>query len=123
MIRITAELLKKQFYDPAFRALFPDLGEHFSKFFQKPGCKCNGYLYIQIIKNLDKLTEWFGQDIELDQVLSGMVAGKNEWTVISGTIDEMEDILNALPRGPKTFAVARWENQLTIVIRDLDQIE
>lgn len=116
---ITQERLKKEFYNKAFREHFSRYEEEFKRFFNNPGCACNGVLYRAIASDVEFLKQWFAQDIELDPILTDITAQKQEWTVINTTIDKLEEILNGLTLGPKTFAVARHQDQVTVIIRDL----
>jgi hypothetical protein len=44
---------------------------------------------------------------------------QNTWTVINCNIDELEKRLKALPPGRKQLELARYEDQVTVVVNEL----
>ena len=47
---------------------------------------------------------------------------ENHWSVINCGIEELEDRLRNLPPGRKQIAMARYEDQVTIVVNEIDII-
>ena len=47
---------------------------------------------------------------------------ENHWTVINCHIDELEKRLSKLGPGRKQLDVARYQDQVTVVVNDLDVI-
>ena len=47
---------------------------------------------------------------------------KNNFSIINCSIGELEDRMKSLPSGRKQIAIARYEDQVTVVINELDQI-
>lgn len=45
---------------------------------------------------------------------------KNYWTVINCPVEQLEGTLKKLPNGRKQLAIARYEDQATVVVNELD---
>jgi hypothetical protein len=125
MKEITVESVKKALLDRKFRNLYPDLEKDMDKWMDNPGCKCNIPLYNTILSDIEILKKYFGSDIVItspplpednssDQI--------NHWTVFNGSVNDLEKFLNDLSSGPKQVAVARWEDQITVIVNDPDFI-
>lgn len=116
---ITVETIKKALNDYKFRDLFPDLKEEIEKWISNPGCKCNLPLYRTILAHTNQLKTYFGNDIKIEEsIIEEEPEQVNQWKVVNCHIDELEGILQSLPHGPKQIAIARYEDQLTMVIND-----
>ena len=114
--------VKKALKDGRFRKSLPmGLSEEIAKFLQDPGCACNVPLYRKLIKECSKqLREYYpGQDIIKEEEEISQLS-QNYWSVISCHVDELESKLKKLPPGRKQLAVARYENQVTIIVNELD---
>lgn len=119
MKEIKIETIKKALLDNSFRKLFSEFKDEINQWINNPDCKCNLPLYKAILSNENKLKEYFGNNItiphqeELDQPEQF-----NRWTVINCSIDELQNHLDNLEHGPKQIAIARWEDQVTLIIND-----
>lgn len=119
MKEIKIETIKKALLDNNFRKLYPELQKEIDQWINNPDCKCNNPLYNAIINDTNTLKKYFGEDILVTDYLAPIEPEQlNQWTVINCHIDELEEYLQKLPSGPKQIAVARWEDQVTIVIND-----
>jgi len=107
--------------DDRFRELFPNMKKDFDKVIRKPGCACNMDIYKQVLKSPDKLKEYFpNREIPSpeDAIKKSL---SNYWTVTNCNVSELESHLNSLHKlGKKQVAIARYQDQLTIVINELD---
>lgn len=45
---------------------------------------------------------------------------ENKWSVINCHKDELEEKLRKLPNGRKQIAIARFEDQVTVVVNEID---
>lgn len=91
------------------------------KFLSDPGCGCNVPLYRALLKECGSqlLSYYPGQEI-LPEEEEIRQLSENHWSVINCHKDELEDKLRKLPKGRKQIAVARYEDQITVVINELD---
>lgn len=112
--------IKQAMADQRFRdSLPPELQEDVQKYLSNPSCKCNVPIYVRIFKECQKeIQNYFpGRTIgELDE----NIKKQNHWTVINCHITELEKKLKQLPIGAKQLAVARYEDQVTVVVNELE---
>jgi hypothetical protein len=47
---------------------------------------------------------------------------KNNWRVINCSIGDIEKEMKKLPHGRKQIAITRYEDQVTIVVNELDNL-
>jgi len=116
--------VKQALRDPRFRDSLPiEFQEDVAKYLQNPGCACNIPIYRKIIKEaLKQLQTYYpGRDI-VDEQEEIKKLVENKWTVINCRIDELQNRLKQLPPGRKQLDVARWEDQVTVVINEIDII-
>lgn len=114
--------VKQALLDDRFRATLPEeLDDDVQKFLQNPGCACNHPIYRKVMKFAGKqLTDYFPtkeatNPDEMQEKLS-----QNEWSVINCSIHELASKLRKLGPGRKQLDVARYEDQVTVVINELD---
>lgn len=106
----------------AFAALFPEHDWLFQNYWKKPGCsECWRSLLAAISSDVEKITNYFG-DVDID--LGDMPPPRREEMVAATTmvfnckIDELQDQLDKLQAqnsGIKTFTIARWKDQVTVI--------
>lgn len=122
MSKITLKDLKKALADPVFRSSLPPilLGD-IQKYEQNPECACNIPVYRNVLRyGVEQLKHYFpGQNIPNPETELEKLA-ENHWSVISCHINELEGKLKSLPHGRKQLAVARWEDQVTVIVNELD---
>lgn len=120
--KITIQDVKKALKDSRFRLTLPkDMEPAVDEFLNNPGCACHTPLYRRVIKECkDQLARYFpGLEVpEHDEDIKRLA--ENRWTVINCHVDELESKLARLPPGRKQLDVARWEDQVTVVINELD---
>lgn len=115
--------VKQALWDDRFRDLFPEYKDEIQEFIKNPGCACNVDLYRKMMEHTDRLKQYFPtREIITPQEEIDALARDN-WKVISCHINDLEKNLRKLGKGTrKQIAVARWQDQVTVVINDLDVI-
>jgi hypothetical protein len=107
--------IKQALWDERFRNLFPEHAKEITEFLHNPGCVCNVDLYRKLMSHKDKLKEYFPtKDIVQEE------EQKSKWSVINCKIDELESKLKSFSKGRKYLSIARWEDQVTVVINELN---
>jgi len=116
--------VKQALRDSRFRDSLPEhMKPQVEEFIKNPGCPCNVPLYREILKNCKKQLQDYFPGLELSDVEEEIKQiAENHWTVISCNIRELENKLRKLPPGRKQLAVARYEDQITVVVNELDII-
>ena len=125
MKKITPLDVKHALKDERFRDKLPEsLKSGADKFMKDPGCACHHKFIKQVLKEAkEQLLEYYPVASEItdpDKELEKLA--KNNWRVINCHIDELESKLQALPYGRKQLDIARWQDQVTIVINELEII-
>lgn len=67
-----------------------------------------------------QLAEYFPTKDAVDADEDVNKLARNEWVVFSCHIDELQGKLRKLGPGRKMIEVARWEDQVTVVVNELD---
>lgn len=115
--------VKSALKDARFRKnLPPELNDDVVKYLNNPGCPtCGVPLFRKILKHCkQQLRDYFpGQDV-VDEEKELAKLAENHWTVINCSVDELEDQLRKLPPGRKQIDVARYEDQVTVVVNEID---
>lgn len=117
--------VKQALSDPRFRdSLGVSFQEDISKYLTNPGCRCNHKIYRRILKEAKKqLLEYFPDRHEVtDETQEISNLAKNYFTVINCNKDELQSELRKLPPGRKQLAIARYEDQVTVVVNELEYI-
>jgi hypothetical protein len=123
--KVSVHDVKQALLDERFRASLPeDLQDDVTKFLKNPGCACNHPIYINVMRKAGKqvaayfpskeeaTVEEFEKDVER--------LAKNEWQVINCHISELVNELRKLGPGRKQLDIARFEDQVTVVINHLE---
>ena len=114
--------VKKALKDSRFRQSLPkSLEKEVEEFLNNPGCPCHVPLYRKIIKECSEQLEKYypSSEVEdLDEQVQKLA--ENQWTVINCRIDDLEKNLRRLGPGRKQLDVARYEDNVTVVINELD---
>jgi len=116
--------VKAALNDAKFRDILPlEVRDDVAKYLQNPGCACNVPIYRRILKEcIPALNKYFpGKEIINESEEIAKLA-ENNFTVINCHISEVENRLKKLPMGRKQIAVARYEDQATVIINELDLI-
>ena len=122
MKKIRIAEVKQALRDPEFRKkLPPELKADIQKYEQNPGCPCNLPIYQNILKKGGRqLLEYFlnHEVTNPDEELAALA--QNHFTVINCHVDELEVKLKALPPGRKQLGIARYNDQVTVIVNELD---
>jgi hypothetical protein len=121
---ITLMDVKQALRDSRFRDSLPkSFEEEVRKYQQNPGCACNVPLYKKIIDEAKvELQSYFPNKSIVSLEEDAKRLADNNFSVISCNIDDLEAELKRLPIGRKQIAMARYEDQVTVVINELDFI-
>lgn len=116
--------VKQALRDHRFReSLPPELADDVRKYLQNPGCACNLPIYKRILKEAAaQIKAYFPgrEPSSIEEEVSKLA--QNNFSVINCHKDELETKLRALGPGRKQLAVARFEDQVTVVVNELEMI-
>lgn len=117
--------VKQALLDARFRdRLPPEVAPDVEKFLRNPGCACNASVYRNVLRHCSRqLAEYFPDKDYLSPSDEAEGLAANHWSVISCHVSELESRLKSLPRGRKQLAVARWEDQVTVVVNEIDVLD
>jgi hypothetical protein len=123
MKKISLLDVKQALQDERFVASLPEsLKKGAEKYIKDPGCACNNQFIVDILKGANKeLREYYPAATEVvdpDEEMEKL--SKNNWKVFSCHVDELEGHLQKLPHGRKQIDMARWEDQVTVIVNELD---
>lgn len=125
--RVTVHDVKQALLDQRFRDMLPEeLKDDIQRFLKNPGCKCNHPIYRNVMMKAGKqLTEYFptkepAPEEEIEKETS--LLNKNNWQVINCSIYELSDELRKLGTGRKQLDVARFEDQVTVIVNHLEEV-
>jgi len=122
--KITLLDIKQALQDSRFRKTLPQTMEkELLEFNKNRSCPCNTKLYRRILKEAQpQLKKYFpGKEVINEEEEIAKLA-ENHWLVINCNISELESKLKKLPPGRKQVQVARYEDQVTAIINELDII-
>jgi len=114
--------VKQALRDRRFRDSLPnDFLEEIQKYLQNPGCACNVPLYKRIMTDAkQQLQEYYPNRSISNLEEEAQKLSENHWKVINCHVDDLENRLKKLPSGRKQIAIARFEDQVTIVVNEID---
>lgn len=113
--------VKQAIKDSRFREMLgPELHGEIDKFLNNPGCPCNVPLYRKILKDYRNELSTYFPSKEIEEAINLDKIAENHWSVINCHKDELETTLRKLPPGRKQLAIARHEDQVTVIINELD---
>lgn len=117
--------IKTAMRDSNFRRTLPaELKEDIQKYEQNPNCPCNLPIYRNVLKYAWKqLVEYYPQ-FDIPKVDEFIRKGnlENKFSVIDCSIFELESKLKKLPQGRKQIAPARYQDQITVIVNELDEL-
>lgn len=122
--KITMMDVKQALLDSRFREKLPaEFLTDVQKFLSNPGCACNHPIYKKLMKGASKeLAEYYPnkETVSDDEAEKLDKLSKNEWKVINCTIHDLQDQLRKLGPGRKQLEIARFQDQVTVVVNELD---
>ena len=122
MSKISIQEVKEALRDSKFRnSLPPELKDDLRKYEQNPNCPCNLDVYRNILKfGIKQLKEYYPDKDVMNPDTELPPLQQNSWTVINCPVQEIENKLKEFKIGRFQIVVARWEDQATVIINDLD---
>jgi hypothetical protein len=123
-VKVTLLEVKQALRDPRFRDSLPEeLKPEVIKFLDNPGCGCNTKLYRKIMKDYrGHLLRYFPGAEIVDEAREVAKLAENNWKVINCHVSELEGELRKLAPGRKQVDVARYQDQVTVVVNEMDLI-
>jgi len=123
--RITIHNIKEALLDERFRADLPEeLQEDVQKFLKNPGCNCNHPIYLNVMRKAKKqVAEYFpAKEAPSEEDFKEEVdrLAKNDWQIINCHVNELAMALRDLGPGRKQLDIARWQDQVTVVVNHLE---
>jgi hypothetical protein len=115
--------VKLALQDGKFRNTLPEsLLPEIQQFIKNPGCPCNAPLYRKVLQDCaDQIRKYFPTKTYVSPQVEDEKLSKNYWSVINCHADELEAKMKALHKsGRKQIAIARHEDQVTVLINELD---
>lgn len=125
MAKIGLMEIKTALNDARFRDKLPvELKDDLAKYLHCPACPTHINFIRKVLKTCKKeLSEYFKTDDFWDEQKEAEKLSENNWTVINCKADELESVLkNRLPKGRKQLAMARWQDQVTVIVNEMDVI-
>jgi hypothetical protein len=125
--RVSIHDIKQALLDERFRAMLPEeLAEDVQKFLKNPGCACNHPIYLRVMRKAGKqIADYFPSKETPDaEVMESELErlAKNDWQVINCHIGQLAEELRKLGPGRKQLDVARYQDQVTVVVNHLEGI-
>lgn len=124
MEKVTIREIKNALKDLRFRLTLPkEMAPEVDEFLKNPGCACHAALYRKVLKDCrEQLSKYYPDKIVPNQEEEIRRLAENKWKVINCHVDELESKLSKLGPGRKQLDVARWQDQVTVVINELDMV-
>lgn len=124
--KVTIHDIKQALLDERFRSSLPEeLTEDVQKFLKNPGCACNHPIYLKVIqKARNQIIDYFPtmETPQEDEIQKTEKLSKNNWQVINCHIDELSKELKSLKSGRKQLDIARWQDQVTVVVNHIEEL-
>lgn len=124
--KVTVHDIKQALLDERFRASLPtDLSDDVSKFLKNPGCACNHPIYLKVMRKAGKqVAQYFPakEALNEEEIAKTEKAATNQWEVINCNVNELIYKLRELGPGRKQLEVARWQDQVTVVVNHLEGV-
>lgn len=122
--KITIPDIKNALLDERFRKSLPEeLSGDVDKFLSNPGCACNHPIYRKVAKVASlQLQNYFPQMELTDEKEVFDRVSKNNWQVINCHIYELSEELKKLGAGRKQIEVARYGEDVTVIINHLEDV-
>lgn len=112
--------------DDRFLAQFPELSGLVGRYRTQKHCgSCGVELARAIIEKYpERVREYFpGREVLTPREEAAAVAATEDYTVINCKTTELEAKLRRLPPGRKYVTVARWQDEVTVIVNHLGYIE
>ena len=116
---LTVPYIIKALHNPKFRQILAgDYTEELQSFDKDPNCLCHHKFYRLIAtKEVEAFRRFYP---ELGELETSNELREDNWHVINCSVEDVLDQLRKLPPGKKQVALARYEDQVTIVVNEFD---
>lgn len=120
--RMTISDIKSALKDSRFRMSLPkEFSKRIEEFLDNPGCSCNIPLYRDIMRDCrEQLVKYYPSKVPAEDYQINPIPVENRWSVINCGIEELHSKLMGLPPGRKQIGIARWEDQVTVIVNELE---
>ena len=116
MNNLTISDIRQAIWDKRFQELFPEYQERIQQFIKDPGCACHTPFLHTFFQHKDRLKKYFPtKNIVLPEI-------RNDWSVLNCHIEEADKNLKSYPKTKRMIAAARWQNQLTVILNDIQPV-
>lgn len=107
--------------DSRFRETLPEsMKDDVNKFLINPGCpSCSVPLFRRILREAVPQIEAYFPNREIE-VVEEKLEKLNHWQVINCNITELETRMRKLPPGRKQISMARYQDQVTVIINEME---
>ena len=124
MNKITILDVKSALKDSRFRLTLPDEYEkEINEYLKNPSCPCHAPLYKKIIKDCKEQLQKYYPNREISDIQEEVKKiAENQWQVINCSVGDLEFNLKKLGPGRKQISMARYEDQITVIVNHLDII-
>lgn len=114
--------IKQALRDSRFRESLPvSFKEDIQKYLQNPSCACNVPIYKKVLAEAtEQLQKYFPNRSIANLEEEAKKLAENNFSVINCKVDELENVLRKLPPGRKQITAARYENEITVIVNELD---
>lgn len=122
MSKITLLDIKAALKDSRFRLILPKEYENeINEYLKNPSCPCHIPLYKKILKNCKEQLEKYYPGREISDYQEEITRlAENHWQVINCNISDLQSNLKNLGPGRKQISMARYEDQVTVIVNNLD---
>ena len=122
--RIGFAKVKQAMLDSRFRETLPEtFAPEIAKFLSNPGCGCNTPIYQKVLREAGPQLKAYFPNLEyIAPQDEAAELAQNHWSVINCHVDDLQGYLKKLPPGRKQLAVARFQDQVTVIVNELDII-
>jgi len=116
--------VKKALRDSRFRDSLPEsFSEDLEKYLQNPGCACNLSIYRKLMTEGKQFLQAYFPNRPVSSLEEeARRIAQNNFVVINCKNHELQDKLRKLPPGRKQIAIARYEDEVTVIVNELDLI-
>jgi hypothetical protein len=121
--RVTVHDIKQALLDERFRTTLPqELNDDIQKFLKNPGCACNHPIFLKVMKQAGtQVAAYFPtKEADAEAVEKDIRSAANRWQVINCSVEELQKKLQALGPGRKQLEIARWQDQVTVIVNHLE---
>jgi hypothetical protein len=122
--QVTVLDVKNALADQGFRSsLPPSFAEDLQKYDSNPNCSCNLKIYQKVMNEAKEQVKAYYPNKNLEDPKEQLRKGtQNKFSVVNCSIGELEARMQSLPPGRKQITLARWEDQVTVLVNELENL-